>query len=143
VLRFTAFTIHQPESQRRVVRIGADVRSIAYERSSYACSRIRVSDGELARLQARSLVAGCRSNPSPTLAGTVMSYLVKPMRDQITKVVFKGLELYRWHCSRHINGKCWRAVFPLTFFGNSDNPLSNYWGSMKMGIDLWFIFVST
>jgi HlyD family secretion protein len=52
--------------------------------------RIRVADGELARLEGSKLVAGMPVEAFiQTSPRTVMSYLVKPMRDQITKA-FKG-----------------------------------------------------
>ena len=52
--------------------------------------RIRVADGELARLEGSKLVAGMPVEAFiQTSPRTVMSYLVKPMRDQIAKA-FKG-----------------------------------------------------
>jgi HlyD family secretion protein len=91
VLRFTAFNQRTtPELNGEVVRIGADVTQEEKKNESYYAVRIRVADGELARLEGSKLVAGMPVEAFiQTSPRTVMSYLVKPMRDQITKA-FKG-----------------------------------------------------
>ena len=91
VLRFTAFNQRTtPELNGEVVRIGADVTQEEKKNESYYAVRIRVTDGELARLEGSKLVAGMPVEAFiQTSPRTVISYLVKPMRDQITKA-FKG-----------------------------------------------------
>jgi len=87
VLRFTAFNQRTtPELNGEVVRIGADVSQDEKKSESYYAVRIRVSDGELARLGGLKPVAGMPVEAFiQTTPRTVMSYLVKPMHDQITK----------------------------------------------------------
>jgi HlyD family secretion protein len=87
VLRFTAFNQRTtPELNGEVVRIGADVTQEEKKNESYYAVRIRVADGELARLGEQKPVAGMPVEAFiQTTPRTVMSYLVKPMHDQITK----------------------------------------------------------
>jgi HlyD family secretion protein len=91
VLRFTAFNQRTtPELTGEVVRIGADVTQEEKKNESYYALRIRLADGELARLEGSKLVAGMPVEAFiQTSPRTVMSYLVKPMRDQIARA-FKG-----------------------------------------------------
>jgi HlyD family secretion protein len=91
VLRFTAFNQRTtPELNGEVVRIGADVTQEEKKNESYYAVRIRVADGELVRLEGSKLVAGMPVEAFiQTSPRTVISYLVKPMRDQITRA-FKG-----------------------------------------------------
>ena len=87
VLRFTAFNQRTtPELNGEVVRIGADVSQDEKKNESDYAVRIRVSDGELARLGRLQPVARMPVEAFiQTTPRTVMSYLVKPMHDQITK----------------------------------------------------------
>jgi HlyD family secretion protein len=87
VLRFTAFNQRTtPELNGEVVRIGADVTQDEKKNESYYAVRIRVSDGELARLGGQKPVAGMPVEAFiQTTPRTVLSYLVKPMHDQIAK----------------------------------------------------------
>jgi HlyD family secretion protein len=87
VLRFTAFNQRTtPELNGEIVRIGADVSQDEKKNESYYAVRIRVSDDELARLGRLKPVAGMPVEAFiQTTPRTVLSYLVKPMHDQITK----------------------------------------------------------
>jgi HlyD family secretion protein len=87
VLRFTAFNQRTtPELNGEDVRIGADVTQEEKKNESYYAVRIRVADGELARLAGQKPVAGMPVEAFiQTTPRTVLSYLVKPMHDQITK----------------------------------------------------------
>ena len=70
------------------MRIGADVTLEEKKHESSYAVRIRVADGELARLEGSKLVAGMPVEAFiQTSPRTVMSYLVKPMRDQIAKAL--------------------------------------------------------
>ena len=91
VLRFTAFNQRTtPELNGEVVRIGADVTQEEKKNETYYAVRIRVSDGELARLEGLKPVAGMPVEAfSQTAPRTVMSYLVKPMQEQIASA-FRG-----------------------------------------------------
>jgi HlyD family secretion protein len=91
VLRFTAFNQRTtPELNGEVVRIGADVTQEEKKGESYYAVRIRIADDELARLDGLKLVAGMPVEAFiQTTPRTVMSYVVKPMHDQITRA-FKG-----------------------------------------------------
>jgi HlyD family secretion protein len=91
VVRFPAFNQRvTPELDGEVVRIGADVTQEERRGENYYAVRIRVSDSELARLEGLKIVAGMPVEAFiQTTPRTVMSYLVKPMQDQIAKA-FKG-----------------------------------------------------
>jgi HlyD family secretion protein len=91
VLRFAAFNQRTtPELNGEVMRIGADVSQDEKKNESYYAVRIRVAEGELARLGGLKPVAGMPVEAFiQTTPRTVLSYLMKPMRDQITKA-FKG-----------------------------------------------------
>jgi HlyD family secretion protein len=91
VLRFTAFNQRTtPELNGEVVRIGADVTQEEKKGESYYAVRIRIADDELARLDGLKLVAGMPVEAFiQTTPRTVMSYVVKPMHDQITRA-FRG-----------------------------------------------------
>ena len=91
VLRFTGFNQRTtPELNGEVVRIGADVTQEDKKNETYYAVRIRVSDGELARLDGLKPVAGMPVEAFiQTSPRTVMSYLVKPMQEQIARA-FKG-----------------------------------------------------
>ena len=90
-LRFAAFNQRTtPELHGVVVRIGADVTQEEKRNEAYYSVRIGISDSELARLQGLKLVAGMPVEAFiQTEPRTVISYLVKPMQDQITRA-FRG-----------------------------------------------------
>ena len=87
VLRFPAFNQRTtPELDGEVVRIGADVTQEEKKGEAYYSVRIAVSADELARLHEMKLVAGMPVEAFiQTTPRTVMSYLVKPLHDQITR----------------------------------------------------------
>lgn len=93
VVRFPAFNQRvTPELDGEVIRIGADVTQDEKRAGteSYYAVRIRVSDNELSRLEGLKIVAGMPVEAFlQTTPRTVMSYIVKPMQDQIAKA-FKG-----------------------------------------------------
>jgi len=91
VLRFPAFNQRTtPELNGEVVRIGADVTQDDKKNEAYYTVRIRVPDGELQRLDGLKLLAGMPVEAFlQTEPRTAMSYLVKPMQDQIARA-FKG-----------------------------------------------------
>ncbi|TAJ37334.1 MAG: HlyD family type I secretion periplasmic adaptor subunit [Reyranella sp.] len=91
VVRFPAFNQRTtPELDGEIVRIGADVTQEEKKNESYYSVRILVPDSELARLQGLRLVAGMPVEVfMQTEPRTVLSYLVKPMQDQIAKA-FRG-----------------------------------------------------
>ena len=86
-LRFVAFNQRTtPELNGEVIRIGADVTQEEKKNEAYYSVRIRISDSELARFEGLKLVAGMPVEAFiQTAPRTVMSYLVKPMHDQITR----------------------------------------------------------
>jgi len=87
VVRFPAFNQRTtPELDGEIVRIGADVTQEEKKNESYYSVRILVPDSELARLDGLRLVAGMPVEVfMQTAPRTVLSYLVKPMQDQIAK----------------------------------------------------------
>lgn len=91
VVRFPAFNQRTtPELDGEIVRIGADVTQEEKRNESYYSVRILVPDSELARLDGLRLVAGMPVEVfMQTAPRTVLSYLVKPMQDQIAKA-FRG-----------------------------------------------------
>ena len=91
VVRFTAFNQRTtPELNGEIVRIGADVTQEEKKGESYYAVRIRIADDELARLDGLKLVAGMPVEAFiQTTPRTVVSYLVKPLGDQIARA-FKG-----------------------------------------------------
>ena len=91
VLHFAAFNQRTtPELNGEVVRIGADVTQDERSGESYYSVRIRVLDGELARLEGLQLVAGMPVEAFlQTTPRTVASFLVKPLTDQIARA-FRG-----------------------------------------------------
>ena len=83
VLRFTAFNQRTtPELNGEVVRIGADVTQEEKKNETYYAVRIRVSDGELARLEGLKPVAGMPVEAFIQTSPRTVSYLVKPMRNR-------------------------------------------------------------
>ncbi len=91
VVRFTAFNQRTtPELNGEIARIGADVTQEEKKGESYYAVRIRIADDELARLDGLKLVAGMPVEAFiQTTPRTVVSYLVKPLGDQIARA-FKG-----------------------------------------------------
>ncbi len=91
VVRFTAFNQRTtPELNGEIARIGADVTQEEKKGESYYAVRIRIADDELARLDGLKLVAGMPVEAFiQTTPRTAVSYLVKPLGDQIARA-FKG-----------------------------------------------------
>ncbi len=91
VLRFAAFNQRTtPELNGEVTHIGADVAQEDKASEPFYSVRIRVSDGELARLGGLQLLAGMPVEAFiQTTPRTVASFLVKPLSDQITRA-FRG-----------------------------------------------------
>ena len=88
VVRFTASTSAPRRAQWRDRTHGADAAG-REEGESYYAVRIRIADGELARLDGLEAVMACRSRLIQTTPRTVVSHLVKPLGDQIARA-FKG-----------------------------------------------------
>jgi HlyD family secretion protein len=86
-LRFAAFDQRTtPELNGEVMRISADVSQDEKKNESYYTVRIRVPDSELARLGGRKPVAGMPVEAFlQTTPRTVVSYFVKPIRDQMAR----------------------------------------------------------
>jgi HlyD family secretion protein len=91
VLRFPAFNQRTtPEIDAEVIRIGADVTQDDRKNESYYTVRIRMAEAELQRLDGQKLVAGMPVEAFlQTEPRTALSYLVKPMQDQIARA-FRG-----------------------------------------------------
>jgi len=87
ILRFVAFSQRTtPELDGTVTRISADVSEDTKTGSRYYTIRISVPDNEVARLGAVKLVPGMPvEGLIQTSPRTVMSYLVKPFRDQLAR----------------------------------------------------------
>ena len=87
VLRFSAFNQRTtPELDGKVVRVSADVSQDQKTGASYYTARVSVAKEQIARLSGLKLVPGMpvetfiETNPR-----TVVTYLVKPLHDQITR----------------------------------------------------------
>jgi membrane fusion protein, type I secretion system len=91
VLRFGAFNQRTtPELNGELVQIGADVTQDDKNSEAYYSVRIRVVDGEVARLDGLQLIAGMPVEAFiQTRPRTVASFLVKPLSDQIARA-FRG-----------------------------------------------------
>ena len=91
LVRFSALNQRTtPELLGEVIRIGADVTYEDRRNEQYYSVRIHISDSELARLEGARLIAGMPAEAFiQTERRTVMSYLVKPLQDQIAKA-FRG-----------------------------------------------------
>lgn len=91
LVRFSALNQRTtPELLGEVIRIGADVTYEDRRNEQYYLVRIHISDSELARLEGAKLIAGMPAEAFiQTERRTVMSYLVKPLQDQIAKA-FRG-----------------------------------------------------
>jgi HlyD family secretion protein len=91
VVRFSAFNRRTtPELNGEVVEIGADVTQDDKRNESYYSVRIRIPDSELSRMEGLHPVAGMPVEAFiETSPRTVMSYLVRPMREQVDRT-FRG-----------------------------------------------------
>jgi HlyD family secretion protein len=91
VVRFSAFNRRTtPELNGEVIEIGAGVTQDDKRNESYYSVRIRIPDSELARMDGLHPVAGMPVEAFiETSPRTVMSYLVKPMLEQIDRT-FRG-----------------------------------------------------
>jgi HlyD family secretion protein len=87
MLRFTALDQRStPELMGEVTLVSADVTQDAKTGSSYFAVRIAVPDAEVARLKGTTLVPGMPVESFiQTGERTVISYLVKPIRDQVMR----------------------------------------------------------
>jgi HlyD family secretion protein len=87
MLRFTAFDLRTtPELTGEVALVSADVTQDAKTGASYFAVRIAVPDEEVARLKGVTLVPGMPVESFiQTGERTVISYLVKPIRDQVMR----------------------------------------------------------
>jgi HlyD family secretion protein len=87
VLRFSAFNQRTtPELNGSVSLVSADVSQDAKSGANFYTVRISLASGELARLNGLKLVPGMPVDSFiQTGERTVMSYLVKPLNDQIVK----------------------------------------------------------
>jgi HlyD family secretion protein len=86
-LRFSAFNQRTtPQLDGSVSRIAADVTQDQKTGASYYTLRISVSDQEIARLEGLKLVPGMPVEAFiQTNERKVISYLVRPIRDQIAR----------------------------------------------------------
>jgi HlyD family secretion protein len=86
-LRFTAFNQRTtPELNGEVSRVSADVTEDQKTGARYYTVRIAISASEIARLEGLKIVAGMPVESFiQTSPRTVMSYLVRPLHDQISR----------------------------------------------------------
>jgi len=91
VVRFSSFNRRTtPELDGEVIEIGADVTQDEKHNESYYSVRIRIPDSELARLRGLRPRAGMPVETFiETSPRTVLSYLVRPMEEQIDRT-FRG-----------------------------------------------------
>ncbi len=91
VARFSSFNRRTtPELDGEVIEIGADVTQDEKHNESYYSVRIRIPDSELARLRGLRPRAGMPVETFiETSPRTVLSYLVRPMEEQIDRT-FRG-----------------------------------------------------
>jgi HlyD family secretion protein len=91
VVRFSAFNRRTtPELNGEVIEIGADVTQDDKRNESYYSVRIQIPDSELTRMEGLRPVAGMPVEAFiETSPRTVMSYLVKPMLEQVDRT-FRG-----------------------------------------------------
>ena len=90
VLHFSALQRMTPELDGEVANVAADATQDERTGEHYYVARIRVSDGQLARLEGHSLRAGMPVEVFiQTVPRTVASFLVKPLGDQVARA-FRG-----------------------------------------------------
>jgi HlyD family secretion protein len=90
VLHFSALQRTLPELEGEVIHVAADATQDDRTGEHYYVARIRVSDGELARLEGAALRAGMPVEAFiQTEPRTVASFLVKPLGDQVARA-FRG-----------------------------------------------------
>ena len=87
VVRLSAFNQNTtPELKGHVSRVSADITQDQKTAASYYTVRIAVADSELARLNGLKLVPGMPVESFiQTGDRTVISYLTKPLQDQLNK----------------------------------------------------------
>jgi HlyD family secretion protein len=87
ILRLTAFNLRTtPELAGTVSRVGADLTEDRRTGSSYYVIRIAIPPKELARIGKLKLVPGMPAEALvQTRERTALSYLVKPLRDQVAR----------------------------------------------------------
>ena len=89
-LHFSAFQRTTPELDGEVAHVAADATQDERTGEYYYVARIRVADGELARLDGAALRAGMPVEVFiQTEPRTVASFLVKPLGDQVVRA-FRG-----------------------------------------------------
>ena len=88
-VRFTAFNQRTtPELDGRVTRIAADLTRVAETGESFYVARIDLAEGEAARLDGLTLLPGMPVEAHiRTGSRTVLSYLLKPLSDQIARAM--------------------------------------------------------
>jgi len=91
VVQFAAFNRRTtPELNGEVVGIGADITQDDKRNEAYYAVRIRISDKEMARLEGLQPMAGMPVEVFiKTSPRTVVSYLTKPLREQVDRA-FRG-----------------------------------------------------
>ena len=88
VVRFSAFDQRStPELQAHVFTVSADVTTDANTLQSYYVVRLRLDEGEAARLHGKALIPGMPAEVfMETGERSAMSYFVKPLKDQAMRV---------------------------------------------------------
>ncbi len=86
-VRFPAFhQAHTPELMGRVLRVAADLVREPQLNQAYFVTRIGLDEAELKRLRTLKLVSGMPAEVHITTGErTALSYLMKPMSDQIAR----------------------------------------------------------
>ena len=92
VLRFSAFNQRTtPQLNGTINWISPDLTQDQHTNTSYYTVRIRVSDAEIARLRGLKIIPGMPVEAFiQTGSRTVLSYLVKPLTDQIMRSFREG-----------------------------------------------------
>ena len=87
LLRFSAFNARTtPEVEGKVARVAADLSRDDKTGETFFLTRVEISDEELARLKEHKLVPGMPADVQiRTVDRTVLSYLMKPLQDQVSK----------------------------------------------------------
>jgi len=88
LIRFPAFNSHTtPELEAKLKRVGGDVIVDPQTHETYYMARVELLEGELAKLgEGNKLLPGMPADVQiRTESRTALSYLVKPLSDQITK----------------------------------------------------------